>query len=46
MRGILTCFALLAAGCSYTRVSIDCRVQTQITPVVPVVVAAKIDLCK
>jgi hypothetical protein len=43
---ILITLACLAGGCSYNRVIVETRVQSQITPVVPVVVAAKIDLSR
>lgn len=47
MRSIrILLLVLLCNGCSYSRVVIDCRVQTQITPVIPVVVVAKVDLSR
>lgn len=45
-RMLLLLLVLASCGCSYTRIVVDCRVQTQITPVVPVVIAAKIDLSR
>lgn len=43
---MLLLMVLCCTGCSYGRVVFDCRVQTQLTPVVPIVVAAKIDLSR
>lgn len=43
---MLLLLALLSTGCSYNRIVVDCRVQTQVTPVIPVVIAAKVDLSK
>lgn len=42
----LITLAALSGGCSYNRIVVEYRVQSQITPVVPVVVAAKIDLSR
>jgi hypothetical protein len=36
--------ALVCNGCCYRRIVVEARVQSQITPVIPVVVAAKVDL--
>ena len=43
---MLLCLCLLFAGCSYNRIVVDCRVQSQVTPIIPVVVAAKVDLSR
>lgn len=43
-RMLLLVLCLLSAGCSYRHIVVDCRVQSHVTPVIPITVAAKIVL--
>lgn len=43
---MLLIVALCCTGCSYNRIVVECRAETRITPIVPVVVAAKVDLSR
>lgn len=37
---------LFVIGCSYNRIVVDCRVQSHVTPLIPVTVAYKLELTR
>lgn len=43
---MLLALAFFLTGCSYNRVVIDYRVQSHVTPVIPITIAAKIELTR